>query len=433
MKAIFYAPLFLFTFNAAFAQPVFKRDINKDTSFVQVLTLEQAIGISLQNNNELQSAAENISIARERSREAIFRFFPQFRLTGSVSKTNTTYPIVLTPEFGSHLILPGDNENFYAGRISVVQPIYKGGENINLLEIAKTSLKQSQAEYDAIKRKTVLATKIAFYELLLSKEMLSSSQGWEEKINAMLKSGKLSGWDRITASSERDTFLFEQQQKVYLFNQKKLEFLSAINKELRSDIEIAGELKVMPVNITIEKAIVWSMEYRPELEGEIYKAQMDAIGVNLASSRQMPEILLGASYDIVGSHFPLSSGNWEATLVLSLPLSYDFWTQLSQKKSRQRQGDLKRSATQDTVRKQVRSSYEKLMFWQTESEKRRTAYMSLKNAYDEAFNKGDYSLSSVQASLAVHRSHILWLESVKNQLVAKAEIEWAIGRDLNPA
>ncbi|HOX23387.1 MAG TPA: TolC family protein, partial [Elusimicrobiales bacterium] len=102
----------------------------------EALTLDQSLRLSMQNNPDLLSAEQDVIIAQQRVKEASYLFLPQTNLSGAVTKANVKYPMVLTPEFGSHLLQPSPYENFYSAKVSMMQPLYTGGRNTNTLRLA---------------------------------------------------------------------------------------------------------------------------------------------------------------------------------------------------------------------------------------------------------------------------------------------------------
>ncbi|HOX23242.1 MAG TPA: TolC family protein, partial [Elusimicrobiales bacterium] len=172
---------------------------------------------------------------------------------------------------------------------------------------------------------------------------------------------------------------------------------------------------------------------RPEVKSEVYRAEMDSIALNLAMSRRSPTVMLGASYDVVGYQFPLPSNSWEATLAIQFPLAYDFWTQITQRKAEQRQGDLKRSSIQDKVRLEVRQYHQELLFWQDTVRRLQADKDDLLKYYDSGLQRnGTPSLSLLRAARSVYSAQARYFDAVEKQLIARARLEWAVGHDLTP-
>lgn len=401
----------------------------------ETLSLEESLHLAVQNSARLLSSEQSIIIARQRVKEATFRFFPQISFSGTLSRSDINYPMVLPPEFGSRLLNPGldPDEDFYTARSYLHQAVYTGGRNVSTLHMAQTALKQAKTSYEAVKRDEILNLKNVFYRMMYCKENSKLSKKWLTRMKAASASlGRrgISGWEDIEIKSLLNRMESQVQKAVQELSLARLEFLKALNRELDSQVDIAGDFKVLPVKLNLVKAIVWAMELRPELKSEIYRAQMDAIAVNLALSRRYPTVYLGAGYDFVGHEFPLKTTSWEASLSIHFPLSYDFWTQIQQKRAEQRQGNLKRAELQDKVRLEVRQAWKKLDFWQSESMRRQSAWMELSEQYESQSLRLPPSVAALRAINSLYQSQRRFIDGIRQQLLARANLEWAVGRGL---
>jgi outer membrane protein TolC len=421
----------LFSFAITYGQVCFAQ-ISASNVFDRKINLDEAIRLALQNNTQLLSAEQDIIIAKQRVNEAVFLFLPQVSFSGSMTKSNIKYPVVLTPEFRSDLLQTSSFENFYSAGVLVTQPIYKGRKSVNTFKMAQASLKQAQTKYEAVKRDVILNVKQNFFMFLHAQEYLKTSKYWLDKIKSQISKIPTSGWSYIESKYILDDMQGKYKNAQQEVKAQRLNFLEALNKELDSAIEVEGSLEPQYSDIDVSKAIVWAMEFRPELKGEIYKAEMDKIAVNLAMARRSPTILLGVGYDVVGHEFPLPSNSWHATLSVQFPLGYDLWTQIKQKRAEQRQGDLKRADLQDKVRMEVQNSYDKLQYWQEETKLRRDNWKFLNDTYDSISKRQKVSPESMRAAQAVFNSHLSYLQSVKEQLLAKAKLEWSLGSNIHP-
>ncbi|MFH1620022.1 MAG: TolC family protein [bacterium] len=395
----------------------------------EVLSLEESLSLALKNTASLLSAEQDVTIAQQRVREANFLFFPQTSFSGTLSKSDLKYPQVLPPEFGSRLLYPSENENFYTVRGYLLQPIYTGGRNTSTKRMTQAALKQAGIRYEAVKREITAEVKNVFHLLMYCRESTASANRWLKDMKKAFDRLSPSGWDEIEARALIGRMETEADRTLQSLSISRLEFLKALNRELDSRVDVAGEFRVVPARMDAARATARAMELRPELKSEIYKAQMDAIAVNLALSRRSPTVYLGASYDVVGQRFPLKSNSWETSLSIHFPLAYDFWTQILQRRAEQRQGDIKRSELQDKVRLEVRQACDKLDFLEKESANRESTWIELSRRY-KAASRLPISISSLRSMFALYESEKAWLESIREQLLARAALELAIGQDI---
>ena len=97
----------------------------------------------------------------------------------------------------------------------------------------------------------------------------------------------------------------------------------------------------------------------------------------------------------------------------------------------QRKSALRRSAIEDKIHVQVASSFEQMLFWQTEATQRQETYEALSGLVEKNLKNASKSGVSVLEAL---REYLItgqsYLEALRENHIAKARLEWAIGKDL---
>lgn len=401
----------------------------------EILTLDEIVNLAVKNDTAILSMEQDIIIAKQRVREARLLSFPQVSLSATISRLDLEYPMVLPQELGARYMDAGTLKDFYTFRAYALQPIYTGGRNKSTLKMAKTSLNQAKVNYETVQRDIIFNAKKSFYSLLYYKESLEITMKWHKKAQELYDGIKKNEWEQIEAKILLDNLESEKEKAKENLKFSRLNLLKALNRETDSMVDISGELETAPVSVDLRKSIVMAMEMRSELKSEMYKAQMDDIAVNMAMIRRYPNIYLGASYDIVGDSFKdftdssLRSNNWMASVAIHFPLSLDLWTQITQKKAQQRQGDLKRSSLQDTIRFEIFQNVESLSFWQNEAIKRKNFLSDITRHYESALKKSSMSMSSLRMLFFVFDANKKYLDSLYEQVMAKIKLEWAQGKD----
>ena len=120
----------------------------------------------------------------------------------------------------------------------------------------------------------------------------------------------------------------------------------------------------------------------------------------------------------------------QVSLAIKVPFGYNFGTQIRQKRAEQRQTVLRQAAIEDTVRSQVLSAYENLIFWQTQTPKILRTWEIINSQFNN-FMKTKSSLKEQFDSLNYYyQAGVNGLEAKKEHLIAIARLENAIGKDL---
>ncbi|PJA11541.1 MAG: hypothetical protein COX65_10235 [Elusimicrobia bacterium CG_4_10_14_0_2_um_filter_56_8] len=401
----------------------------------EALSIEEAVSIAVRNSPAALEAEQDIIIARQRVLEARFMALPQFTLSGTLSRASLEYPALLGHELGDRYLDSRAGNDFYTLRVQALQPLYTGGRNKNTLKMAKAAYNQAKVNFDAVRADAALAAKKAFYTLLYQRRLREISAAWFKRASALDSSLRKDAFEELEASMLLSGLSDRVRLSASGADAALTGLLKSLNREPGYPIEIEGSLAPLPVETGVSLSLVTAMESRPELQSEIYRAQLDNLAVNMAMVRRNPTIYLGASYDVNAYKFSSladdteRANNWLASVAIHFPLSYDIWTQVRQRKSQQRQGELKRAELQDTIRFEIISAHREAESWQGEAEKLGTEVARMKGSYDAASRAARPSMAALRALCALCELEIKSLDAVYNQLLARIRLEWAQGRD----
>lgn len=404
----------------------------------KVFTLEDAERLAILNDARLLSAEQDKIIADERVRQARFLFFPELGLQGSATKFDARYPFSLSNDYRNILLFPdspnlwGQNTGtLYSGRGYFHLNLFEGGRTLNTLRLAEAGQKQANSNHESVKMDLLVSVKEVFFRLILAQERLATTKAYQAAVEDAVAAGRLDAWERVEAEARQAEARAKTSESQHSLDLARLAFLKSLNLELDTPFRVTGSLDAKPVTIDIDKAVLWAIELRPELQSETYKAQMDAISVNLAAARRIPTVFLDSDYELTGVSFPLKRNNWDATVGIRIPFSYDYWSQLRQRKAEQRQGQLKRAELQDRVRLEVRQAYENLEYWQREWPLRESQYRRIEKLFSDSARLGG-SLGRVRALASVLSLKLDYLTSITEHILALARLERAVGRELRP-
>ncbi|MFI5346157.1 MAG: TolC family protein [Elusimicrobiota bacterium] len=393
--------------------------------------LEDALRL-IRNDPRLQSAEQDVIIAESRVTEAELRFLPELGVQASASKYNAIYPFSLSQDFRNILLFPSKDDNIYSGRGYFNLPLYEGGRTMNTYRLAQAAEKQALASRDSVKMDLNMQVKEAFYRLLLAQERAGISDEELQNVERAAADGGLGPWEAVEAEALLAAARTRSAEAGNQLGAARLAFLKSLNLELDTPFHVTGSLASSPLKVEVERAVLWAMELRPELQSQTYKAQMDSIGVNLAFGRRYPTVFVAGDYELTAQDFPLNKNNWDLSVGIKLPFSYDLWSQLKQKRAEQRQGQLARSDLQDRVRLEVRQAAESLNFWQDEMPRREKQWRRIQQLYDAASGKAGAALSRLRAREGVLDLRLAYLSAVTEHLLARARLERAVGREIAP-
>lgn len=397
------------------------------------LTLENAIRLGLENNSEFLSARQEIIIAEQKINEAKFRFLPQFSLQGTATWYDLEYPMVL-PDAVANRFLPStdtlNEKKFFGVGVTATQYLYSGGRIRGTLKMARANLKQVQSRYETVKNAVVLDIKKSFNNLLHAQEYAHFTQKTLDTANQWYARPSGDAWTQIRQRALLADLAVRNNQAKRALGEAQLAMLVSLNKELNSTITIKGDFVPVKTNWDLPHLNLWAMEFRPELKSAIYALEADNISIDLALSKRYPDIILNGSYEQMGAD-TLEDVNKQISLAVRLPIPYNFSEQIAQKKAEQRKSSLRRAAIEDKIRIQVASNFESMRFWQDEVLERQAVYRDLKTRIETAGKTAAKTETSpLEALLAYEQTAAGYFEAILKNRIAKAELEWAIGQDL---
>ena len=404
----------------------------------RVFTLEDAQRLAVLNDPKVLSAEQDKIIAQEREREARYLFLPEFGVQASATRYDSQYPFSLSHDFRNILLFPdssafgGNTGNLFSGRGYMNLSLFEGGRTLNTLRLAEAANKQANSALESIKLDLSLSVQEVFYRLILAQEKAFAADQYERVAEDMLGGTRLDAWDRVDAEAQLAVAREKASDARHNLALARLSFLKGINVELDTAFSVSGALETAPAKPDIDKLILWAMELRPELQAETYRAQMDAISVNLAAARRIPTLFAAGDYEFTKDRFPVNRSNWDMSIGVRVPFSYDYFTQLRQKRAEQRQGQLKRAELQDRVRLEVRQAYETLEYWQKEWPEREGQYKKVQALYDSGPRQGGSPLSRLRATAGLLDLKTSYLTAVTEHRLALARLERAVGRALAP-
>ncbi len=404
---------------------------------IRIFTLKEAEKLALLNDSRLLSAEQDELIAEERVKQAKYLFLPELGMRGAATTYSAQYPFASSAESGSLLLFPkgstyGNSDALFAGMGYLHLSLYEGGRTLNTLKLAQAALKQAKTRLESSRRDIILAVRKAFYRLLAAEEKGEAARETLKEEGAIAKRGALSPADDIDAEEVIERVREMGAKTEHDERLARLSFLKVLNVELDTPFELKGHLEESPAPPQIDKALLWALEFRPELQAESYKAQMDAISVSLAQARRIPTVFLDGDYGVVNQSNQIQAvtqTNWDATLGVKIPFAYDYLSQLSQKKAEQRQGELKRSELEDQVRLEVRTAHESVLYWQKECPRIRIRYEKLASAV-KALAPRMGALRRLKAVQSLLDLKYALLEALASATTARADLARAVGREM---
>jgi len=313
------------------------------------LTLNDAIAMALENNNDIEVTRKNVKIAEFDLRAA--RGFYQPRLTGQTYYERSTTPNVsifssnqettlgsfvgnvgvtgFIPSFGTVLRADVNNqrqtstnpisilspqENASIG-FSLTQPLFRGrrfDQNRRTIEIAKRNLSLTDVQFRQRTIETIATVQRAYWDLAFAlrnlqvqRDGVKDAKDQYEHNKRLVSEGQLAPIDIVAAETQVANFEQAVYEALNVVNQAEnaLKNLISPNKNAKlwsESLTPTDPVDLTPPDTTLKEALDLAIANRPELELNQVQRDINAIDRKFYGDLKRPQIDLVASYTSAG-------------------------------------------------------------------------------------------------------------------------------------
>ena len=314
------------------------------------LTLNDAIALALENNNDIEVTRQNVKIAEFDLKAA--RGFYQPRLTGTTYFERATIPNIsffapdvtkvtsnsfvgnagvraYIPRFGTvfdvtannsrlgsdnpiSIISPQLNSNVTA---SVTQPIFRGrafDQNRRTIEIAKRNLSLTDVQFRQRTIETIVNVQRAYWDLAFAlrnlqvqRDGVRDAKDQYEHNKRLVEEGQLAPIDIVASETQVANFEQAVYEALNGVNQAEnnLKNLVSPNKNAKiwsESLTPTDPVEIAPPDTTLKEALDAALANRPELELNQVQGNINEIDRRFYREQRKPQIDLVASYTSAG-------------------------------------------------------------------------------------------------------------------------------------
>jgi outer membrane protein TolC len=280
----------------------------------RALTIDEAIGIGIENSKSLHSSSMRLQAADSKSGEVHAAQLPTVRAAANYTRLSDVPPFVATiPQdaFGQNfppreVTFPLSQTilNNYGLRLTVQQPLFTGFRLQSSSDIAEYQAQATGEDYNrdksdlvyniqgaywnlykAIKFKTVIDTNVAQVKSHLKNVQNLAAQGIVTKDEVLRVEVQLSNAEVTQLSSQNNVRL------------ATIALCNLIGMPLTTEINPASEVQLRPNSAgELDSLIRHAVEARPEVKGMEYRVKAGESAVTLARSGWFPQIYLTGNY-----------------------------------------------------------------------------------------------------------------------------------------
>lgn len=315
----------------------------------RTLTLEEAISMALENNNDIEVTRKNVKIAEFDLRAARGVFQP--RLTGQTSFERSTTPNIsifstnsettqttlvgnlgvtgFIPSFGTVLRADVTNQRLTTTNpisilspqnnaslgFTITQPLFRGrafDQNRRTIEIAKRNLALTDAQFRQKTIDTIVNVQRAYWDLVFAlknlqvqRDSVRDAKEQYEHNKRLVDEGQLAPIDIVAAETQVANFEQAVYDALNIVNQAEniLKSLIAANKNdgiWSQALTPVDTVDLRPPDTTLAEAVNSAMANRPELELNQVQKDINDIDRRYFSEQKKPQIDLVLGYNSAG-------------------------------------------------------------------------------------------------------------------------------------
>src|SRR6266498_1855990 len=262
-------------------------------SSAEVLSLDQAINIALQNNRSLKNARLNVEKSEDEIQSIRTSRFPSTHFYALVSQdmvkheTNLTSPFTgVFPGIGPFFSLSTPRRPTAVFAAQVLQPIsqqYRIGLAINAVKLARD---EEQQKLRSDEQSLVNNVKKTYYEILQSESALESVRDEVKSYREL---------DRVTGEFVLQQVVLKSdhlQVQTRLAKQKE-QLNKLLGRNVLTDFSISPVAEVTVIEYDISASRRRALEQRPELSEARLKIEQAKLDKRLKKSEYIPDVSVG--------------------------------------------------------------------------------------------------------------------------------------------
>lgn len=277
----------------------------------EIITLQEAVDIAVENNYQLKQARNNLDLADQRVFGEKADFLPSIsaRFSGNRSVGQTFNNITLRYEERM--------SNSINGSISASMPIFQGFNNILSLRQSESSRESQEANLERIKQTIIFNAASQYLQVLVNKELLEiarqtleTSQKQLEQVAAQVEVGSVPQVDQYNQEATVATNELTVIQRENTLEQSKLTLIRTLQLDPTGSFEFQipdiNEENVTPRQYNLQELTEQALASRSDLEAQRQTIESNRYNLQMARWSLYPSI--SASFSLGSSYQDLYRG-----------------------------------------------------------------------------------------------------------------------------
>lgn len=287
------------------------------------LTLEQCVGEAVKNNTKMRNAERSVEMSKEQRREAFTNYFPTVSATGMGMAANEELIQMDIMGMGIGMV-----KNGVAANVSVMQPVFAGGQIVNGNKLARVGEEASQLQRGLTENEVRLNAETYYWQLVTLKEKLNTIAQLERQIaqvkgdaEAAVEAGVRNRNDLLQVQlrqGEISTARLQAENGLATMGDLLAQYIGHTGESLSPTYAVSYELPASPQSLYVDaqSALASTREYQlldKSVEAERLNHKME-VGKNL------PTVAVGGAY-LYNDLMDKSANKLVGMVTVSVPIS----------------------------------------------------------------------------------------------------------------
>jgi len=399
--------------------------------------------MALSYNQDVKAADKGVAYYKEMESSAKADMLPKVAANATASYVGNPMELSITlPSLGA-FSFEGKHEN-YGTSVSMVQPVYTGGRNLEQVKIAQkeSALSEDQA---ALTRSTVtFGTDYRYWNAVAAQEMVAVTQQLEKSMEDLVRvvrerveAGLVNKNDLLMAEVKLNDARFQRKKAQDSFEVSRMALNSQIGVDLKAATEFEASIPTIRLAGSFATEVEAALNNRAEVRMAQGKIAIQESAGKVKDSYYKPQFYLGAegSYSSPGYNFkPDMDPNYAVYAKLSIPV-FEWGKRKSSRRASSIRVDMAKenlNKVTDNVRLEAQSAYysysqavEQVVLTENSLEKAKDNEQMALDRYKE----GNLSiLETLDAQLYHQMAQINHIRSRANAQIYYSEFLRALGK-----
>ncbi len=422
---------------------------NSPAWLTQPLSLMGALNTALEQNAAILKGKNDLEASYGIVVQTRAIALPQVQATGKYADNEIT-TLQEPPITG--FSYPEAHQDWNAG-VQIVQSIYNGGKLTAAVRAARLTKEQALAQYQTVIADALLATRVAYYDVLLAEQQITVH---EASVNVLhkeledqqrrLDAGTVPKFNVLRAdvavANERPMLI--QARNNYRISKNNLSNLLGYNlpRDIWEDIplQLTDSLDAVPYEVNLPDAIQQALSSRTELAALRKTEELQQLNVINAKSGYKPTVQVFAGYNWFNSSFSTDVGTelngWNAGGQMTWNLFDGLLThgKVVQAKALHEKSQTDLADQSRQIELEVRTAYSDFIEAKEVLDSQQTVQVEADEALREAKARADAGtgtqLDVLDAETSLTQARTTNVQALHDYAAARAKLERAIGEDM---